>query len=67
MHTKKHASLLHYKPVSKTGKIIANRAEIFWTPDPTPMWAIVLDQACIFSCGPMTSQISRSRAGPCYE
>jgi CO/xanthine dehydrogenase Mo-binding subunit len=53
-HTKKHASLLHYKTgFSKDGKIMANQAKIILDAGPyTDVSPIVLDQACIFSCGP---------------
>jgi aldehyde oxidoreductase len=53
-HTKKHASLLHYKTgFSKNGKILANQAKITLDAGPyTDTSPIVLDQACIFSCGP---------------
>ena len=53
-HTKKHASLLHYKTgFSKGGKIMANQAKIILDAGPyTDVSPIVLDQACIFSCGP---------------
>ena len=53
-HTKKHASLLHYKTgFSKNGKVLANQAKIILDGGPyTDVSPIVLDQACIFSCGP---------------
>jgi CO/xanthine dehydrogenase Mo-binding subunit len=53
-HTKKHASILHYKTgFSKNGKIIANKAKIILDAGPyTDVSPIVLDQAAIFSCGP---------------
>jgi CO/xanthine dehydrogenase Mo-binding subunit len=53
-HTKKHASLLHYKTgFSKDGKILANQAKIILDAGPyADVSPIALDQACIFSCGP---------------
>jgi len=46
--------LLHYKTgFSKEGKILANQAKITLDAGPyTDTSPIVLDQACIFSCGP---------------
>lgn len=53
-HTKKHASFLHYKTgFTKDGKIIANQARIILDTGPyTSSGPLVLDQACVFSCGP---------------
>lgn len=53
-HPKKHASFLHYKTgFTKEGKIIANQAKILLDTGPyTDVGPIVIDQACIFSCGP---------------
>jgi CO/xanthine dehydrogenase Mo-binding subunit len=52
--TKKHASFLHYKTgFTKEGKIIANHAKIILDTGPySGNGPLVLDQACIFSCGP---------------
>lgn len=54
LHTKKHASFLHYKTgFSKDGKIVATHAKIILDTGPyTDVAPIVLDQASIFSCGP---------------
>jgi aldehyde oxidoreductase len=52
--SKKHASLTHYKTgFTREGKIIANHAKIMLDTGPyTGSGLLVLDQACIFSCGP---------------
>lgn len=52
--TKKHASFLHYKTgFTKEGTIIANHAKIILDTGPySGNGPLVLDQACIFSCGP---------------
>ena len=53
-HTKKHASVLHYKTgFTKEGKMIAHQAKILLDTGPyTDVGPIVLDQASIFSGGP---------------
>lgn len=53
-HTKKHASLLHYRTgFSKEGRIVANQVRLILDGGPySDTSPAVLDQACIFSCGP---------------
>jgi len=54
INTKKHASVVHYRTgFTKEGRIIANHAKILLDSGPyADVSPIVLDQACIFSCGP---------------